>query len=63
MKVGDKVKLQRRGFHIGEIIKEIPKDKPSDKRLFQVRYTNEDGRVSIATCWIDELILKKEQKQ
>lgn len=63
MKVGDKVKLPRRGFLIGEIIREIPKDKPSDKRLFEVRYTNEDGRVSVATCWIDELKLEKQTKQ
>ena len=55
MEIGDKVIMPRRLHPIGEIIAEIPKDKPSDKRLFTVKYTNHEGRDSICDCWIDEL--------
>ena len=58
MKVGDTVKLQKRGYPIGKIIKEIPKNKPSDKRLFTVKYNVIDEKNYTTTdCFIDRLEL------
>jgi len=63
MEVGDIVKMDRRGYPIGEIIKEVPKHKSSDKRLFTVKFNIIDEENYTTTeCYIHELTLQKSKE-
>lgn len=62
IETGNKVRLNMRDYPMGEIINEVPKKKPSDKRLFTIKFNIiDENNYTTTLCFIDQFKVIKSQ--